>query len=87
LSAPNVPVGIITRQRIKRNTRKGLKLKSIVSFARNTRFTKRQKNKEADFNVETIFIGASVNGKPPVSKTGTAGSIPAAPAKQKIELI
>ena len=23
--------------------------------------------------------GASVNGKPPVSKTGTAGSIPAAP--------
>ena len=26
------------------------------------------------------FLGASVNGKPPVSKTGTAGSIPAAPA-------
>ena len=28
----------------------------------------------------TPGIGASVNGKPPVSKTGTAGSIPAAPA-------
>lgn len=25
-------------------------------------------------------LGASVSGKPPVSKTGTAGSIPAAPA-------
>ena len=24
-------------------------------------------------------LGASVSGKPPVSKTGTAGSIPAAP--------
>ena len=27
-----------------------------------------------------VGLGASVNGKPPVSKTGTAGSIPAAPA-------
>ena len=30
------------------------------------------------------FLGASVNGKPPVSKTGTAGSIPAAPANKLI---
>ena len=28
-----------------------------------------------------LIEGASVNGKPPVSKTGTAGSIPVAPAK------
>ena len=31
-------------------------------------------------SAESVFIGASVNGKPPVSKTGTAGSTPAAPA-------
>ena len=31
-----------------------------------------------------LIEGASVNGKPPVSKTGTAGSIPVAPAKSAV---
>ncbi len=33
------------------------------------------------FDVQENRLGASVSGKPPVSKTGTAGSIPAAPAR------
>ena len=39
---------------------------------------------EKDFlgNQTNRFLGASVNGKPTVSKTVTAGSIPAAPAKE-----